>query len=164
MSERNDPRLQQLDHLWVGCARVYYRRADVVTANTGGVLDALQAMGPWKRLDSLAQPLPGGLSLQDSPPSRVTISGGAGGGPSGAPEGSGCADPCLRVSAAVGPRRLVRHPGWRWTGVAPNSWKHWPVMRGSDRFVSDSLGSLVFVRRASIFALPSRFEGMPNAA
>ena len=63
VSERNDPRRQRLNHLWSHLRRIFYRRADVVTANTEGVLEALQAMGPWKRLDLLPNPLPGGLSV-----------------------------------------------------------------------------------------------------
>ena len=69
VSERNDPRLQTMERLWRWLRRVYYRRADVVTANTEGVLEALQEMGTWRRLELLPNPLPALVSTDRSPSS-----------------------------------------------------------------------------------------------
>ena len=164
VSERNDPRLQQLDRLWSRLRSVYYRRADVVTANTEGVLDALQAMGPWKRLALLPNPLPGGLRLQDfHQPShdqreilavaRLVPQKGL--------------DLLIRAFASLPPS--VRD-GWCVTLVGDGPERQTleelasvAGLRDVVRFEGFRSDPLVFVRRASIFALPSRFEGMPNA-
>ncbi|MEL0265826.1 MAG: glycosyltransferase, partial [Synechococcus sp.] len=164
VSERNDPRLQQLDRLWSRLRSVYYRRADVVTANTEGVLDALQAMGPWQRLALLPNPLPGGLSLQDSyQPSHHQL------------EVLAVArlvpqkglDVLIRAFACLPPS--VRD-GWCVTLVGDGPERQTleelasvAGLRDVIHFEGFRSDPLVFVRRASIFALPSRFEGMPNA-
>ena len=164
VSERNDPRLQQLDRLWSRLRSVYYRRADVVTANTEGVLDALQAMGPWQRLALLPNPLPGGLSLQDSyQPSdhqreilavaRLVPQKGL--------------DVLIRAFASL--PSSVRD-GWCVTLVGDGPERQTLEELATDaglrdviRFEGFRSDPLVFMHRASIFALPSRFEGMPNA-
>ena len=164
VSERNDPRLQQLDRLWSRLRSVYYRRADVVTANTEGVLEALQAMGPWQRLALLPNPLPGGLSLQDSyQPSdhqrevlavaRLVPQKGL--------------DVLIRAFASL---PLSVRDGWCVTLVGDGPERQTLEELATDaglrdviRFEGFRSDPLVFMRRASIFALPSRFEGMPNA-
>lgn len=165
VSERNDPRLQSIDRLWSRLRCVYYRRADVVTANTEGVLEALQAMGPWQRLALLPNPLPTALTLQDShePPvdreaevlavARLVPQKGL--------------DVLIRAFASL--PESVRD-GWSLTlvGDGPELATLQALARDAglrdlvhfEGFRSDPL---VFMRRASIFALPSRFEGMPNA-
>ncbi|MEB3246640.1 MAG: glycosyltransferase family 4 protein, partial [Synechococcus sp.] len=59
VSERNDPSLQLLPEVWQRLRPLAYRRAEVVTANTAGVLSALESMGAWERLALLPNPLPG---------------------------------------------------------------------------------------------------------
>ena len=165
VSERNDPRLQRLDRLWSRLRCVYYRRADVVTANTAGVLEALQSMGSWQRLALLPNPLPGGLKLLDSPQPSLQ-----------------------RQREVLAVARLVPQKGLdvliRAFASLPESVREgWSVilvgdgphrqalealaidvgLRHSIRFEGFRPDPLVFMRRASIFALPSRFEGMPNA-
>ncbi|KZR85048.1 glycosyltransferase [Synechococcus sp. MIT S9504] len=165
VSERNDPRLQRLDRLWNRLRCVYYRRADVVTANTEGVLQALQEMGHWQRLDLLPNPLPAGLSLR---------------------EGDGCSSQRQQEVLAVA--RLVPQKGLdvliRAFALLPGSVRQgWRLTLVGDGPERDALEDLVdqqdlrskvcfegfqsdplqFMQRASIFALPSRFEGMPNA-
>jgi glycosyltransferase involved in cell wall biosynthesis len=66
VSERNDPRLQRMEMLWRWLRCLCYRRADVVTANTDGVLKALQPMGAWTRLELLPNPLPSGVGHTDA--------------------------------------------------------------------------------------------------
>ena len=165
VSERNDPRRQQLDHLWDHLRRVFYRRADVVTANTEGVLEALQDMGPWKRLDLLPNPLPGGLSLQDSQPSPVHRQQEVLAVARLVPQKG--LDVLIRAFASLPPS--VRE-GWRVTLVGDGPERQALEALASDAGLRESIrfegfrsDPLVFMRRASIFALPSRFEGMPNA-
>ena len=164
VSERNDPRRQRLDRLWNRLRRVYYRRADVVTANTEGVLGALQAMGTWQRLDLLPNPLPGGLNLQDS-------------------SGPAARDCEVLAVARLVPQKgldlLIRafaslpepvRAGWRLVlvgdGPEGNTLQSLAQQHGiSVQVVFEGFQSdpLRYMQRASIFALPSRFEGMPNA-
>ena len=165
VSERNDPRLQSIDRLWSRLRCVYYRRADVVTANTEGVLEALQAMGPWQRLALLPNPLPTALTLQDShePPvdreaevlavARLVPQKGL--------------DVLIRAFASL--PESVRD-GWSLTLVGDGPELATLQALASDAGLRDLVhfegfrsDPLVFMRRASIFALPSRFEGMPNA-
>ena len=70
VSERNDPRLQRMELLWRWLRCLCYRRADVVTANTEGVLEALQEMGAWQRLELLPNPLPAGVLHEDADPAH----------------------------------------------------------------------------------------------
>ena len=165
VSERNDPRLQQLDRLWSRLRCVYYRRAEVVTANTEGVLEALQAMGPWQRLALLPNPLPGGLSLQESQPSPVQRQREVLAVARLVPQKG--LDVLIRAFASLPPS--VRE-GWRVTLVGDGPERQALEALASDAGLRDSIcfegfrsDPLVFMRRASIFALPSRFEGMPNA-
>ena len=165
VSERNDPRLQSIDRLWSRLRCVYYRRADVVTANTEGVLEALQAMGPWQRLALLPNPLPTALTLQYShePPvdreaevlavARLVPQKGL--------------DVLIRAFASL--PESVRD-GWSLTLVGDGPELATLQALASDAGLRDLVhfegfrsDPLVFMRRASIFALPSRFEGMPNA-
>lgn len=164
VSERNDPSLQKLEGLWPHLRRVHYRRANVVTANTEGVLRALQAMGSWQRLELLPNPLGQGMALgteQVHPPRRPEL---------------------LAVARLVPQKGLdlliqalarLREP------EAP-AWQLVLVGDGPERRSLEELAHREGVaervlfegfqpdpsryrERASIFVLPSRFEGMPNA-
>lgn len=164
VSERNDPRLQQMDPLWRQLRRIYYRRADVVTANTEGVLEAMRAMGHWRRLELLPNPLPAGVLLRQG-------------------QHSG-----RRVREILAVARLVPQKGLDLLIQAfaslpqtlRNGWTLTLVGDGPERealaALAESCGiadvvvfegfrsdPLTFMARAAIFALPSRFEGMPNA-
>ena len=165
VSERNDPRLQRLEPLWNRLRAVFYRRANVVTANTEGVLQALQMMGTWQRLALLPNPLPGGLSLDRSKALQSQ-----------------------RQLEILSVARLVPQKGLdvliRAFGSLPESirgaWTLIVVGDGPERqalvdlvaeeglteqvsFQGFRSDPVLFMRRSSIFALPSRFEGMPNA-
>lgn len=164
VSERNDPRRQKLERLWSQLRRLYYRRADVVTANTEGVLDALQVMGRWKHLDLLPNPLPGGLDLG----TRGSF--------------------CQRERVVLAVARLVPQKGldllivafaslqervragWRLVLVGDGPERSALVALARRHGISDQVvfagfhaEPIRYMQQASIFALPSRFEGMPNA-
>lgn len=164
VSERNDPRLQTLTGLWPKLRLVHYRRADVVTANTEGVLQALQGMGAWQRLELLPNPLGEGIraGAVDEPAGRK-------------PE-------LLAVARLVHQKGLdlliqalarLREPPY-------TAWRLVLVGEGPERRALEALAlqegvadRVVFegfqphpgryMAQASIFVLPSRFEGMPNA-
>ena len=162
VSERNDPSLQLLPEVWQRLRPLAYRRADVVTANTAGVLTALESMGAWERLALLPNPLPG------APAPAVD---------------SGTANAIGFISVA----RLVPQKGLdvliaalpMLSGAAAD----WPVTlvgdgperdrlkaQAQDLGVSDQLPCLVFrsdsecfLVKAAVFVLRHGFEGMPNA-
>ena len=165
VSERNDPRLQRLDRLWSRLRCVYYRRADVVTANTEGVLQALEEMGHWQRLDLLPNPLPGGLSLR------------RGGGLRSMRQQEVLAVarlvPQKGLDVLIGAFALLpeaTRAGWRLTLVGDGPEREAleglvdrAGLRSTVSFEGFRSDPVLFMQRASIFALPSRFEGMPNA-
>ena len=165
VSERNDPALQKLERVWSLLRCLCYRRADVVTANTEGVIQSLSAMGRWRRLELLPNPLPSSLALN-----AITVEPGL-----RRKEVLALArlqpqkglDLLLRAFASMA---LSSRQGWRLTLVGEG-----PERNSLERLCNDlELKEVVcfegfrsdpntFFRRASIFVLPSRFEGMPNA-
>jgi glycosyltransferase involved in cell wall biosynthesis len=165
VSERNDPRRQKLRGLYPRLRRVYYRRADVVTANTVGVLEALREIGRWRRLELLPNPLP----AERDDPARAAAEG-----------------PRHRELLAVA--RLVHQkgldlliralaelrlpPSSDWClvlvgdGPERQSLEELAVREGvADRvrFEGFQANPGLYLARASVFVLPSRHEGMPNA-
>ena len=165
VSERNDPALQRLDRVWSLLRRLCYRRADVVTANTEGVIQALKVLGPWRRLELLPNPVP----------TTVDASGQEVASDRRQPEILALArlqpqkglDLLLRAFALLVPSTCK---GWRLTlvgeGPEGTALKTLCAELGLDDVVSFEgfrSDTQLFLRRASIFALPSRFEGMPNA-
>ena len=163
VSERNDPARQRLPYPWPRLQRLLFQRADVVTANTEGVMRALAAMPGLQRLELLPNPLP-----------ALTT------------PGEVAAD-AARPAGFVSVGRLVHQKGLdlllealaRCTGPAA-SWPLALVGDGAERmalerqaavsglaeqvqFAGFQRDPLPFLMGASVFVLPSRFEGMPNA-
>ena len=164
VSERNDPRRQSLEQLWSRLRKVYYRRADVVTANTKGVIEALQVMGAWQRLELLPNPLPATLSrssVETTPERTHQILAVARLVPQKG------LDLLLQAFAAL---PCDCRNGWSITlvgdGPERQSLEHQSAELGiahAVTFAGFRSDPLTFMQRAAIFALPSRFEGMPNA-
>jgi glycosyltransferase involved in cell wall biosynthesis len=164
VSERNDPGRQTLERLWSRFRKVYYRRADVVTANTKGVIEALRSMGDWQRLELLPNPLPASLSRDSDGPTpertlqilavaRLVPQKGL--------------DVLLQAFAAL---PLHCRNGWSITlvgdGPERTALENQALSLGISEVVSFAgfrTDPLTFMQQAAIFALPSRFEGMPNA-
>jgi len=164
VSERNDPSRQLLPEAWQRLRPLAYRRADVVTANTAGVLSALEPMGSWNRLALLPNPLPG------TPAPAPAI--GSGG---------------LNATGFISVARLVPQKGldvliaalprlggaaaeWSVTLVGDGPEREALEQQARDLGVSDRLRCMgfrsdpeLFLAKAAVFVLPSRFEGMPNA-
>ena len=162
VSERNDPSLQLLPEVWQRLRPLAYRRADVVTANTAGVLAALDSMGAWERLALLPNPLPG---------VPATVVG------SGASTATGFITVArlvpqkgLDVLIAALPRLSGAATAWPVTLVGDGPERGTLQQQAQDLGVSDRLQFMGFrpdperfLADAAVFVLPSRFEGMPNA-
>lgn len=163
VSERNDPALQQLDRSWSLLRQLCYRRADVVTANTEGVLEALGRMGRWQRLELLPNPLPAGVQVpaDQGQPRELEVLALARLQPQKG------LDLLIRAFAAI---PTSRRAGWRLTlvGEGPEragleALRQQLALESSVQFEGFRPDPHSYLQRASIFALPSRFEGMPNA-
>ncbi len=165
ISERNDPSRQPLPFPWQRLRELLYRRADVVTANTEGVRKSLQVWPNLQRLELLPNPLPGQVELSDVS-AEVKLS---------RPEGF--------VTVA----RLVPQKGIdvliSAIALLSGSASEWPVVLvgdGPERQALEKQAAVegvqdhvhfegfrsdpeVLLAAASVFVLPSRFEGMPNA-
>jgi len=165
VSERNDPALQRLDRVWSLLRRLCYRRADVVTANTDGVIQALKVLGQWRRLELLPNPVPAtleasGLQVASDRRQQEILA-------LARLQPQKGLDLLLRAFALIVPSS---RNGWRLTlvgeGLEGTALKRLSAELGLDDVVSFEgfrTDTQTFFRRASIFALPSRFEGMPNA-
>ena len=162
VSERNDLRKQKLPFPWTRFRRLLYRRADVLTANTTGVMDSLVPLFQTRQLALLPNPLPMPV----------------------VPAAAGTArDRVGFVTVA----RLVPQKGIdvliRALAQATGAAQAWPLTLVGDGPERDALERQVqqtglqervhflgfrsdpqtFLLQAGVFVLPSRFEGMPNA-
>ena len=151
-----------MPEVWQRLRPLAYRRADVVTANTAGVLEALEPMGSWDRLALLPNPLPGAPAL---------------GADGGEPTAIGFINVArlvpqkgLDVLIAALPRLSGAAAAWPVTLVGDGPERESLHQKARDLGVSDRLRCLGFrsdperfLAEAAVFVLPSRFEGMPNA-
>ena len=160
ISERNDPAIQELPAPWQHLRERIYRWATLVTANSRGALDTLQAFVPSSKLAYVPNP----IVMRDAAP------------------GTAPRDPTI---LAVG--RLVPQKGFdmllRAFANCARDMAGWRVeilgdgpLRQELARLAETLGireRVVFhghvadpfshYARAAMFVLPSRFEGMPNA-
>ena len=162
VSERNDLRKQQLPFPWPRFRRLLYRRADVLTANTTGVMESLVPLFQARHLALLPNPLP-----MPVVPASV--------GSAGDRQGFVTV---ARLVPQKGIDVLIR--ALAQTSGAAQDWTLTLVGDGPERealerqvlqagleekvhflgFRSDPQTSLL---QAGVFVLPSRYEGMPNA-
>jgi len=160
ISERNDPARQRIGSVWNSLRSWTYRWADAVTANSDTAMQALAAFVPRQRLAFIAN----GLAVPDA------------GNPQPARERTFLAvgrlhhqkgfDVLLSAFAAARPQC----PGWRLIiaggGEDLRSLGALAEQLGLSENV-DFPGAVedpfALYRRASVFVLPSRFEGTPNA-
>lgn len=159
ISERNDPSQQSLGGFWDFLRRHFYRYAHVVTANTTEAIDVLENFVPREKLAYVPNP----VSIPEAEPAGA------------------------RELAFLAVGRLVHQKGFdlligAFAEVAvrlPN-WQLWivgggelePVLRTMAKdleidsrivWVGVTEETANWYRRASVFVLPSRFEGTPNA-
>jgi glycosyltransferase involved in cell wall biosynthesis len=160
ISERNDPAIQALDEPWEGLRRVIYPKAALVTANSAGALHTLGSFVPAKKLRQVANPL-----VIPPPPAGMVP----------------------HQSRLIAVARLVHQKGldilldaFAELARADEDWMLDIVGAGplgSDlqaqalrlgissrvEFHGHQPSPFPLLYRASVFVLPSRFEGMPNA-
>lgn len=163
ISERNDPLRQNLGKLapfWNLMSRLLYRYADVVTANSRGVLDSMKSYVPADRLAHVPNPLTiphadGGVFAEH--PVVLAV-------------GRLVPQKGYDVLLAAFACFAARHPDWLLWMVGDGP------LRGTLKRQADELGisarvrwvgavadPFPYYRTAEIFALSSRYEGMPNA-
>ena len=160
ISERNDPAIETLDDPWQYLRARCYRWADVVTANSRGVLRTMKVFVPESKLAYVPNPVRAHHGGPD-PASRNPVILGVG---RLVPQK---AFDILLQAFAAGGRRLA---GWsvEILGEGPLreelerlaeelGVRHRVVFHG---YVDDPHA---YYPRAGIFALPSRYEGMPNS-
>jgi glycosyltransferase involved in cell wall biosynthesis len=160
ISERNDPRLQRHRPRVEWFRRVVYPWADVVTANSKGALEALQAFVPKEKLAFLPNPLA-------DPPSSETFAFAA---PTVITVGRLVEQKGIDVLLTAWAKVVASLPHWRLAlvGDGPLSDKLKEQARGLgiDHRV-DWIGHVSdpfpLLRGAKLFVMTSRFEGTPNA-
>lgn len=171
VSERNDPLLQRLGFPWARLRPLLYSRADRVTANTNGVVASLGPALGIKGVTLLPNPLPGAAVTTASDPAlrerlflvvaRLVPQKGV--------------DVLLHALA----RQAAELDGWHCEivgdGPERDALKHLASQLGlTEPGPGASVRAMVtfagfqtpvapWFRRAAVFVLPSRFEGMPNA-
>ena len=162
VSERNDLRKQTLVFPWPRFRRLLYRRADVLTANTAGVLDSLTPLFQARQLALLPNPLPmpvvaaaagtagdrqGFVTVARLVPQKgidVLISALA--------QSSGAAKDWTLTLVGDGPERERLEQQVQQAGLQDRV-----------QFLGFRPDPQTFLLQAGVFVLPSRFEGMPNA-
>ena len=162
VSERNDIRKQVLPFPWPRFRRLLYRRADVLTANTTGVMESLLSLFEVRQLALLPNPLP----MPEVPAAAGT-----------ARDREGFVT-VARLVPQKGIDVLIRALGQ--TVGAARDWTLTVVGDGPERealefqaqqaglkeqvqFLGFRSDPQKFLLQAGVFVLPSRFEGMPNA-
>ena len=160
ISERNDPRLQRHRPRVEFMRRVVYPWADVVTANSKGALDALQAFGPKEKLAILPNP------LADSPSSEIF----AFASPTVITVGRLVEQKGIDVLLAAWAKVAASLPDWRLALVGDGPLADELKEQASKLGVEDSVDWVGHVsdpfpllRGAKFFVMTSRFEGTPNA-
>ena len=160
ISERNDPRLQRHRPRVEFMRRVVYPWADVVTANSKGALDALQAFVPEEKLAFLPNPLadqPSSETFAFAAPTVITV-------------GRLVEQKGVDVLLAAWAKVAASLPGWRLALVGDGPLAHELKEQASKLGVEDSVDWVGHVsdpfpllRGAKLFVMTSRFEGTPNA-
>jgi GalNAc-alpha-(1->4)-GalNAc-alpha-(1->3)-diNAcBac-PP-undecaprenol alpha-1,4-N-acetyl-D-galactosaminyltransferase len=160
ISERNDPRLQRHRPRVEFLRRIVYGRADVVTANSKGALDALQAFVPREKLAFLPNPLMKSASTEAidyGAPTVVTV-------------GRLVEQKGIDVLLAAWAKVAAALPDWRLAIVGGGPLEDELKASARDLGIEGSVGwhgqvsdPFPFLRGAQFFVLTSRFEGTPNA-
>ena len=159
-AERNDPRQQNLGLIWNALRRFAYIQADLVTANSRGVADALADFVALKRVAFLPNPLP---SPPHCEPAQLTA-------PTILSIGRLNHQKAHDVLLAAFTRFSAKQPKWRLAimGEGPEDAKLRELaarlgIAGKVDWLGRQDNPYPFLRASRIFVLASRHEGMPNA-
>ena len=162
VSERNDLRKQTLAFPWPRFRRLLYRRADVLTANTAGVLESLALLFQSSQLALLPNPLP-----------LPTVAAAA--GTAGDREGFVTVArlvPQKGIDVLISALTQISGDARYWTltlvGDGPERERlelqvKQTGLQDRVKFLGFRPDPQSFLLQAGVFVLPSRFEGMPNA-
>ena len=162
VSERNDLRRQTLPFPWPRLRRLLYRRADVLTANTDGVLDSLAALDGLRNPVLLPNPLPqrselGVVRAEVSPEGFIAVARLV------HQKGLDVLIDALAIAGGVA-------QGWTLTVVGEGPEREALMAQVTRlqlgdrvRFLGHRSDVTTLLAQAAVFVLPSRFEGMPNA-
>ena len=160
ISERNDPARQSLGRTWDLLRRRLYGWADVVTANSDGVLATMAGFVPREKLLLTPNPL---RTLSD-----VRAEGGQ--RKSLLAVGRLHAQKAFEVLLGAFARTSAPEKGWRLTILGEGPIRDQLTAEAERLGIADLVHMPGFVddpfpfyREADVFVLPSRHEGMPNA-
>jgi len=162
VSERNDPARQRLSAPWSRLQQLLYRRADVVTANTEGVLRGLEQLPELRRLELLPNPLPAlrlsmdAVEAKGRPPGFINV-------------GRLVHQKGLDVLLDALSRVQAPAASWSLTLVGDGGERAALERQAAETGLTERVvfagyqnHPLEFLMQATVFVLPSRFEGMPN--
>lgn len=160
ISERNDPTRQSFGFMWDLLRKFFYRFADVVTANSNGALKTLSSYVPYEKLFLVPNPLQ--LSVlndnqNDSSHEILTV---------GRLVYQKAHDILLDAFAKV----ASRNPDWGLTIVGDGSLSNELRQHAENLEIAECVtwranvqDPFKYYKRAGIFVLVSRYEGIPNA-
>jgi glycosyltransferase involved in cell wall biosynthesis len=160
ISERNDPAIQKLDEPWEGLRPTVYPEADMVTANSAGALETMRRFVPERKLRQVSNP----LLVPECPPDldrhqhRMAYVGRL--VEQKAPE-------VLLAAFALATEDVS---DWTLDVIGDGPLRPALEQQAADLNAKENIlfhghcsNPYPLLYRASIFVLPSRFEGMPNA-
>lgn len=159
ISERNDPRRQSLGWQWDILRRLLYRRADVVTANSRGAIEAMRSFVPSTKLVFVPNPM-SELDKSQHPAIRpqtiLSV---------GRLARQKAQDVLLDAYARIGHAHQ-----WRLLIIGEGELDAELRARAKTNGISDRVDWInrtavpeQYYAGAGIFVLPSRFEGTPNS-
>ena len=159
VSERNDPDRQPLDSPWSTLRRRLYRYADAITANSHGALESLRSFVPRRKLFFVPNPvaLPA-VSTREGSGHCTILS-------VGQLSHQKAQDVLLEAFALV----VARKSDWNLVIVGDGPRRQELLQQALSLGILDrvewigwttDIGS--YYKKARIFVLPSRYEGMPN--
>ncbi len=158
ISERNDPARQRLHQPWEIFRRWFYRFADVVTANSRGALTSLSDFVPREKLALVPNPL-SAVPAAEEDRTRVILH-------VGRLHRQKAQDILLAAFAKV----AAKFPEWRLAILGQGDLEATLRRQSQGLGIADRIDWLAptptpisHYSRAAIFALPSRYEGTPNA-
>lgn len=161
ISERNDPARQSYGRAWDTLRRHLYKRADLVTANSRGALETLKGFVPAEKLAYLpnplrAQPTPLPTDATERAPVFLNV---------GRLHEQKAQDVLIRAFANI----QEKCPDWRLVILGEGSARDALEALAAELGVAHKIDlpgrvsdPFPHYRQASIFVLPSRWEGFPN--